>query len=53
MTRYCCPNCEDHPTLMENLDCYFCGGRYVWKDNIEVSVNKGKDAIKRLRSRNR
>lgn len=32
MTRYLCPKCEDHPTLMENLDCYFCKGKYIWQD---------------------
>jgi len=34
MTRYCCPDCEDHPILNEQLECIVCGGRYVWKEKV-------------------
>ena len=30
MTRYCCPDCEDHIMLDEDLHCIVCKGMYVW-----------------------
>lgn len=51
MTRYLCPQCKDHPELMENLDCYFCKGKYVWKDSMEIATKKGKEALRRLAAR--
>jgi len=33
MSRQCCPDCEDHPVLMEDLSCYFCKGSYTWVKN--------------------
>ena len=39
MTRYCCPECEDHILLDEILHCVVCDGRYEWvsKRNKEIS----------------
>ena len=46
--KYLCPKCKDHPGLMNNLDCYSCKGRYVWKENdpkSELSEPKGRITI--------
>ena len=44
MTKYCCPDCPDHPVLNENLECYVCGGKYVWekkeKENTKLINEK-------------
>lgn len=38
MTRYCCPECEDHIMLDDSLKCIVCEGQYEWvsKENKEV-----------------
>jgi len=38
MTRYCCPECQDHPILDDTLYCIVCKGQYKWisKKNGEV-----------------
>ena len=31
MSRYCCPDCQDHIMLdQDSLTCIVCKGRYVW-----------------------
>ncbi len=35
MTKYCCPECAEHPFLNENLECHVCKGKYVWKKGEE------------------
>jgi len=30
MTRYCCPDCEDHILLDDSLKCIVCEGQYKW-----------------------
>ncbi len=40
MSRQCCPKCEDHPILNEGLHCIFCGGYYVWKEQLNETQDK-------------
>ena len=42
MTRYCCPDCPDHPILNDGLVCIFCHGQYKWVKFVDVKHIKRK-----------
>ncbi len=40
MTRYCCPDCEDHIVLDDDLYCEFCKGGYIWLSEEHAKILK-------------
>ena len=49
MTRYCCPECGDHP-ILNNLECIFCEGRYVWKEKCVIHESEINSPQKEMTS---
>ena len=50
MSRYCCPDCQDHIMLDEGLNCIVCKGRYVWLSIKEY--NQLKEIIRKEKEQN-
>ena len=49
MTRYCCPDYEDHSILDDDLRCPFCEGAYIWLSLKEAK--KVKEILKKEKAK--